>query len=116
MYLAQKTINRRTHYFIRNTYADGPHLKSRDVFDLGTDPSKYIIYPGGNAYYFHEEIQDALRQKGLSVTQDDLDDIFRPFLRPDIKRIITDFQPPVRKSAPDPQKIPPHVHLFDKSG
>jgi hypothetical protein len=51
MYLAREIIKKRTHYYIRDTYQDGTQLKSRDVFDLGTDPSEYILYPGGNGYY-----------------------------------------------------------------
>ena len=80
MYLSRNTIDRQTHYSIRETYADGDCLKSQHLFDLGTDPSKYIIYPGGKGYYFDDRVQDALKKQGLNPTQDDLDPIFFEFL------------------------------------
>ncbi len=47
MYLARTTTEHPTHFYIRETYQDGNLLKSRNVFDLGIDPSRYIVYPGG---------------------------------------------------------------------
>ena len=82
MYLAKKIINRQTHYYIRDTYQDGACLKSRDVFDLGIDPSRYIKYPGGNAYYFDEVVEETLTKFGLCPTEDELDSIFWEFLDP----------------------------------
>ncbi len=61
MYFALKTIKGGTRYFIRESYRDGKCLRSRDLFDLGTDPSQYIVYPGGNAFYIDETVDDRLR-------------------------------------------------------
>lgn len=114
MYLARKKINGQTHYFIRDTYQDGPYLKSRDVFELGTDPSKYIIYPGGRGYYYDEVVEDTLSQFGLHPDQDELDRVFWEFLDSEIKRVIRGFQRYPSKDKTDSLKTNPQVHLFDK--
>lgn len=114
MYLAREKNYRQTRYYIRNTYRDGPYLKSKDVFDLGATPSKYIIYPGGNAYYFDEVIEDALRLNGLHPTQDELDNIFWEFLDPEIQRVINGFQRSSIKSSAHSNKTNRPMHLFDK--
>ena len=92
MYLARTTTERPTRFFIRETYQEGDLLKSRSVFDLGTDPSRYIVYPGGRGFYFDEKMEETLHDQGLNPTQDDLDHIFWEFLDPAIKRVINGFQ------------------------
>jgi len=57
MYLAQEWIKQQTHYYIRETFQEGSQSKSRILFDLGTDPAQYIIYPGGKGYYFDEVVE-----------------------------------------------------------
>ncbi len=91
MYLAQKTINGKTCYFIRESYKDGDLNKSRDLFDLGTRPDRYIVYPGGNACYFHEEIHDQLQAQGVVPDDEELEKIFWPFLRFETRRVIEGF-------------------------
>ena len=85
MYLALKTIKGKTRYYIRESYRDGDCLRSRDLFDLGTDPAKYIIYPGGKAFYIDETVDDRLRTLCRNYSVEDLDDIFWRFLKPEIK-------------------------------
>jgi len=114
MYLARIKIKDQTHYYIRDTYQDGPYLKSRDVFDLGTDPFKYIIYLGGHSYYYDEVIEDTLSQFGLHPDQDELDRIFWEFLNPEIKRVIRGFQRSSKKSKSDSLETYPPIHIFDK--
>ena len=48
-------------------------LRSRDLFDLGTDPTRYIVYPGGNSFYIHEVVRDALAERGCEPNDSDLD-------------------------------------------
>jgi len=93
MYLA-RTLNNNGewNFFIRESYQDKNGIwRSRELFDLGVDPSKYIHYLGQSGYYFDESILEELSKKGLKCTQDDLEDIFWLFLDPEIKRIIEDF-------------------------
>ena len=91
MYLAQKQINGKIHYWIRESYKDGECIKSRDLFDLGTRPDQFIIYPGGNACYFHEDIHDQLKEKGVTPDDEALEKIFWPFLRYETRRVIDGF-------------------------
>ncbi len=49
---------------------------SRDLIDLGTDPASHIIYPGGNAFYISEMIEDRLLEQGAGDSLDELEDIF----------------------------------------
>jgi len=114
MYLARTAFKNRTRYYIRDTYRDGDVLKSQDVFDLGSDPARYIIYPGGKGYYFDERILEELNRLGVSSTQDDLDPIFHEFLDPEIKRVINGFQRPSTRDATLFFRTAPPVQLFDK--
>ncbi len=91
MYLARKTINSRNRYFIRESYPDGDLIKSRDLFDLGARPEAYIIYPGGNACYFHEDIHRELEKQGVAPDEEELEQLFWPFLRPETRRVIEGF-------------------------
>lgn len=114
MYLARIRKKDQTHYYIRDTYHDGPYLKSRDVFDLGTDPSKHIIYLGAHGYYYDEAIEEALAQFELHPDQDELDHIFWDFLDPEIKRVIKGFHRSFDNSKTDSPETYPRVHIFDK--
>jgi len=60
LYLAQKKINGMAHYFIRESYSHGEYFLSRDLIDLGPDPARFIIYPGGNSFYIDEIIEDRI--------------------------------------------------------
>lgn len=121
MYLARHKIKGRIHYKIRQSYQSRRRLRSRDLFDLGTDPSRYIIYPGGNAYYFEPVIEDTLFKLGVEPEPEALDDIFWPFLDPEIKRVIEPFRHRKRKrtqaqrlDAAQALDIQNRVHIFDK--
>ena len=113
MYLARTTRERPTRFSIRETYQDGGVLKSRQLFDLGTDPSRFIVYPGGRGYYFDEIVEDALREQGLEPSQDDLDRIFWEFLDPEIQRVIHGFEQQTKKTEPESHTAKQKYHLFD---
>lgn len=114
MYLARNINSNQTDYIIRESYRDGDSLKSRDLFYLGPDPSKYIIYPGGKSYYFDEVVEDVLIERGARPTQDELDQIFWEFLDPEIQRVIEGFERKIKAPLSGPD-IANHVfHLFDK--
>lgn len=114
MYLARTTLERHTRFSIRSTYRDGSVLRSRTVFDLGTDPSRFIVYPGGRGYYFDEAMEEELRSQGLDPTQDEMDRIFWEFLDPEIKRAINGFQRTSRKGATGGDTTGERVHIFDR--
>jgi hypothetical protein len=116
MYLARKRINaHQTRFLIRHSFPGPNHMISRDLFDLGSDPTQFILYPGGNGYYFDPSIEDALQRQGLEVNQSDLDVIFFEFLRPEIQRVIAGFDRRCKGSQnialPGTETLP---HIFDR--
>jgi hypothetical protein len=89
--------------------------------DLGPDPDKHIVYLGGNSFYVHESVEDMLREKGASFSSDEIEEIFMPFIDPEIRRIVERFQRPVRRgkrnkvlSRNDLMKKQKDLHSFDK--
>lgn len=120
MYLAQANIKGRIRYFIRESYRDGDHFLSRDLMDLGTDPARYIIYPGGNAFYIDPVIEDRLDAQGVALQDNDLEDIFWRFLDPAIQRALEHFRNretllrKSRKCSGRPTKTESPMHVFDK--
>jgi len=88
LYLAEQIIEGRVHYVIRESFKEGPVFKSRDLFDLGSHPGRYITYPGGNSYYIADEVCDALYDLGVDPDTDDLEDIFGPFMDPRVRRLV----------------------------
>ena len=118
MYLAHKIINGMAHYFIRESYRDGDLFGSRDLFDLGTNPAAYIIYPGGNSFYIDEVVEEALSAAGCEPTHAEMDELFWGFLKPRIKRKLESFrhrETTYRKPGRDFSGNPASAyHIFDK--
>jgi hypothetical protein len=118
MYLARKFIDGSLHYFIRETYSDGDLLQHRDLLHLGTNPAALVRYPGGNAYYIHEAVEDALADAGIHPSGEELDEIFWDFLRPEIRHKLDGFRRRELRARSARQK--PQVcdqqdyHVFDK--
>jgi len=118
VYLAQKIIKKKIHYIIRESYRDGKYFRSRDLFDLGANPAKYIIYPGGNAYYIDEKVENRLNSLGVEPGFDELDNIFWRFLKPEIKYVLEMFSKRAgrtkRKTSVEEKVGTARFHLFDK--
>ena len=92
MYLARILDRQKgVRYFIRQSYAHDAGYRSRDLFDLGDDPGRFIVYPGGNGFYIDTCVEDAIADQGVSVCQADLEPVFLPFLKPRIRRVIDGF-------------------------
>jgi hypothetical protein len=113
MYMARVHHNRSIRYLLRESYAKKGVLFSRDIFDLGDDPTDYIVYPGGSAFYFSEDLEDALMAAGYRSPFDELDDLFWPFLKPEIRRVLGHFHHR-RRDAATPKPSTRAVHTFDK--
>ncbi len=92
MYLARHIVKGRPHYFIRHSYQDNENYLSRELFDLGSNPTDYIVYPGGNAFYIDEAVTSRLDALGIDPSDDALEDIFWPFLKPDIQYALRGFR------------------------
>ena len=121
MYLASKKINGELHYVIRETYQKEDVLLSRDLMELGADPAQFIIYPGGNAFYIDEKIEERLIELGAGDKLDKLENIFWRFIRPEIRRVLEPFrrreerQRAGRRKAEAPEvAAAAPIHIFDK--
>lgn len=120
LYLAQKKIEGRTHYAIRESYRQNLQYASRDLFDLGTDPARFIVYPGGNSFYIHESIEEQLNALNVYPEHHEVEDIFWRFLDPDIQRALETFWN--RQMNAKSRRVPKTVktpavdqfHIFDR--
>ena len=118
LYLARIIVKGKRHYIIRESYFDGSTFRHRDLFDLGGHPEEYIRYPGGNAYYIDSCIEEEFLNQGLHIREADLDELFRPFLDPRIRRVIESFSRNTRSGRPkidaDVNSRGIDAHHFDK--
>ncbi len=121
MYLARHKNKGRTHYVIRESFKKGELFLCRNLFDLGADPSQYIVYLDRSAYYIDDIVVDALHALGVASDPEELDDIFWPFLDPEIKRTLSHFRQKA-KARKQRKTIGSHaekeararVHIMDK--
>ena len=118
MYLARKRHKGKLRYYIRESFEHKGGMHSRDLFDLGGDPTDFIRYPGGNAYYIDETVEDELAELGVQPTGDELDLIFWEFIRPDIRRKLEPFRRQELQARRSRRKIvdfpSSHHHIFDR--
>lgn len=99
MYLARKRVWGNAGYVIRETVYDDGCLSSRDLFDLGPDPARYVVRPGGNAYYIHEAVCDRLSDLGVEPDPGELERVFWPFLPYETRRVIEGFSHAARQGG-----------------
>ena len=120
MYLAQKKIKGKTHYFIRESYRRAEQFLSRDLIALGTDPGQYIVYPGGNSFYVDAVIEEGLAELDIEADQEALEEVFWRFLDPEIRRALEHFRHRAERSrrsrrAEEPAKpLDAPAHIFDQ--
>ncbi len=121
MYLARQIKDGKALYLIRESYLDGTRWKSRDLADLGEDPGHWIHSPTRTAYYIDEVIEDALRDKGVEAGQEELEEVFWPFLDPALRRIIQNHsfgrsgKEGARVARSELAELQKELNLFDKS-
>jgi DNA primase len=94
-------------------------MHSRDLLDLGHNPANYIVYPGGNSFFIDEVVEDTLCSFGLKPVAGEIDDLFWPYLMPDIRRVLEPFRQRelrARKTASVDQEteLSSRCHMFDK--
>ena len=85
MYIAHTIINGKKQYVIRESVLKDGVYRFRELMNLGPDPGIFVKYPHNNAFYIDGSVEDHLTGKGMEVSQDDLEDIFWPYVRPDVK-------------------------------
>lgn len=120
MYMARIRHKNQIRYVLRESLTVDGTLTFRDLFDLGVDPCEYIHYAGKNAYYFDEEIEDALSEAGAGFDFDTLEDLFWPWIRPDVRDAVDAFRHRSEKrrvnklTEAEKERINRQVNNFDK--
>ncbi len=118
MYIARTLLRGRPRYLIRESYAQRGAYLHRDLFDLGADPGRFIVYPGGNAFYIDETVEDAVRAARNDPGGDEVEDLLWPFVRPDIRVKLEPFRRRERRVRAERQAGPvaagEAVHGFDR--
>ncbi|HDR15265.1 MAG TPA: J domain-containing protein [Desulfobacteraceae bacterium] len=112
MYLRKNHHQGTLRYELRESYLEDGIYRHRRLMDLGPDPRAWIEYGGGNSFYVHKELEEALVDLGADFTDRELESIFLPYVDPRIRRIVERFQrtDPVRK----PYKSYPREELFQR--
>jgi hypothetical protein len=119
MYLARKSVGGKTHYVIRESFQEHDVYLFRDLFELGAEPQRYIIYPGGNAFYIDDAVVEGIRSLGSEPAQDEMETMFWPFLRSELRYKLEPFRRQERRLKEDRRADeaavrPESVHLFDR--
>ena len=120
MYLSREEIGGSPRYLIKETFKEGEQLKSHILFDLGPDPSEFIIYPGGNSFYIDAEVELSITGNGIEVDTFELEDLFFPFLDTRLKRTIrpstgSDYKDRYRGlSKSSLMELQSGIHIFDR--
>jgi hypothetical protein len=120
LYLRRVKVGNVYEYILRDSHWERGCYRHRDLFTLGSDPREFIHYPGGNGFYFSSELEEALQQEGTDYSQEELEEVFLPFLDPHIRRVIETFhgKPTPNRwrncSASELLKLQNELHTFDK--
>jgi hypothetical protein len=122
MYLAVKKSEGRQHFWIRESYTSKGEWQSRELMDLGTDPSRFIEYPGGRTFYVRENVEETLRANNASPSTSEIEDIFWPFLREDVRHAQGHFRdraryrnrPRTRLDVDEEKRLDEQIHEFDR--
>lgn len=91
MYLARKTVNRKTSFIIRESFSEAGCLSHRDLLDLGGRPQQYIVYSGSYSFYIDDWVAGELVKKGVDPDPFELERLFFPFLDPGVRYRINSF-------------------------
>ena len=118
MYIAFEKLKGQSHYTLRTSRTINGELTFKEIFDLGNDPSVFIHYVGTHAFYFDEQLEDAVADSEYS--SDELEDLLWPWIKKDVRDAVERFKSrsykkPVNKlTDKQKQKINKTIHSFDK--
>ncbi|MBX6423613.1 hypothetical protein [Thermosulfurimonas sp. F29] len=118
MYLARKRTAKGYRYYLRVSVKKGACWEARDLLCLGEDPSAYLRYPGGKAFYVSEELEETLRDLGVETDQWELERIFFRFVKPEIREYLRPYVDRSRPRAPrfsrrEQLRLQATLHPFD---
>ncbi|MDX2433000.1 MAG: J domain-containing protein [Desulfobacterales bacterium] len=93
MYLAEHIIEGINNYVIRDSQYDpgSDCWQSRDLYDLGSSPWDYIIYPGDNSFYIDERVTERLEALGVAYDLCELEELLWKFIRQEIRQKLEPF-------------------------
>ena len=119
MYLAKQILLKKKQYTLRQTLRDKDgRLTFQNLVNLGNDPSLFIEYPGGNAFYIKESLVDQLEKLKVDVDPDLLETLFLPFLDTEIRRAVEFFHNRDIKKTPsgkgEEEVLQGELFSFDK--
>jgi len=122
--MALVKTRRKFTYILRESVSSGKQRIHHDLFDLGPFPGAWINYPGGNAWYVDENLEATISQACQKFDPDTLEELFWPWVRPDIRQAVAFFRSrpgssgslgsPPRLTAAEKQDISRLTHAFDK--
>ncbi len=120
MYLAQYRQHGQSIYVIRASYPDDRGSYAyRQIFNLGTNPKRYIHEPAENVHYFAEDLEKAVQNECGGDPTTLLDALLWDFLSLERRRTISNFRRKAAEklsplSSVEYREIHHHVHLFDR--
>lgn len=120
MYLAQQKIGNELHFLIRLSYWDGSGWRSRDLVDLGPDPTVHLIYEGPLGFFLDQTIEQAIRSSGVTPGPGELESVLAPFLPAGLRHRFERLCRPqgktslARLSYDEEKRLIAQIHPFDK--
>ncbi|MEH0020517.1 MAG: J domain-containing protein [Desulfobacter sp.] len=119
MYLAKVKKDKAVTYILRESVPAEGEPGFRDIYDLGPSPGTWIDYPGGNAWYLSPDLESSIAQSAREYDPDLLEDLFWPFIRPDIRKATQTFRQRSpsgfkRMSKREKEAVARATHAFDK--
>ncbi|PIE69519.1 MAG: hypothetical protein CSA21_02510 [Deltaproteobacteria bacterium] len=121
MYIALTRTDQGIRYDLKHSVRHKHTWVARTILNLQDDPGQYIVYPGGNAFYIADEVQDAVLQQQSEFDYDELEDLFWPFVREDIRIKIghirgraSSWRGPKQLHYEQEQRVLNEIHPFDK--
>jgi len=122
LYLARSIHGDSFRYSLRQScLAEGENfLRHREIFDLGHDPARFLVYPSGNTFYVRDDLIEAIAGLVEGDAADLLEEILWPFVRKDIREKLAPFRERARSraltkvTAAEQEAIDRELHLFDR--
>lgn len=122
MYIARIKKHGSINFIVRESVpaADLDYFVSRDLFELGRDPSRFIHYSDRDSFYLDPELEAAVNRELVGTDDTDLEELFWPFIRAEVRRQAEFFGGKYRNFSPrklseaDIAYLDQRTHLFDK--
>ena len=92
MYIGAVRQKREKRFTLRETYREAGVWMCRDILDLGEDPSSFIEYEGGFDFNFRPELERELLARGVEYSPQELEGVFLPFFKPQIRKFLEGFR------------------------